>query len=273
MSKVRFHWSYPINVDIDTDKNVDVYIDNYGHGKPRSGDVRIVIIQEPFLTDQHVLYQYILYNQDKYTHLLTYYDSLLKMIPKAKLLMATTSWVQGLVIPSHKFCVSTLVGGKDNPAMEGYKLRHDLWRAQEQITIPRDFCLSGELRWAEADYTKNKFLEGSIVPLSKAPLFESQFHIAIENTSIKNMFTEKLIDCFQTKTVPIYWGCTNIGDFFNAKGILVARNLQEIVDICNRLTPETYNEMLPAIEANYVLSHKYCVYDEQIRNAVIDLIK
>jgi len=34
-------------------------------------------------------------------------------------------------------------------------------------------------------------------------------------------FTEKILDCFRTRTVPIYWGCTNIREHFEADGIIV----------------------------------------------------
>jgi hypothetical protein len=54
----------------------------------------------------------------------------------------------------------------------------------------------------------------------KKYLFNSQFHIAIESTSTINYFSEKLIDALITKTVPIYWGCPNIGDFFDTRGII-----------------------------------------------------
>ena len=40
----------------------------------------------------------------------------------------------------------------------------------------------------------------------KTELFiDSMFHIAIENNKAINYFTEKLIDCFVSKTIPIYW--------------------------------------------------------------------
>jgi hypothetical protein len=129
------------------------------------------------------------------------------------------------------------------------------------------------LRWVEANYEGQKVLEGSIVPLSKAPMFDSMFHIAIENMSIKNMFTEKIIDCFYTKTVPVYYGCTNIGDYFNIDGILVVNDLEDIIAICNSLTPEHYQRMLPAIEDNYNRSLKKCVYDEQVKEIIMELIK
>jgi hypothetical protein len=269
MNKVRFHWIYPIPIDIDTDKEVDVYIDKIVLNHVPEGHVRIVILQEPY---NHGATRVIQANPQAYTFVLTYFDEILQTNPKARFFMGTTSWVQGYESPHKTFSVSTLVGGKVNGAMPGYKLRHDLWRSQHLILTPKAFYLSGELRWNEVSYKGQLALEGSIVPLSKAPLFDSQFHIAIENISIKNMFTEKLIDCFQTKTIPIYYGAPNIGDFFNIDGILVAKDLNDIIEISNSLTSDQYERMAPAMEDNYARSHKYCVYNDQVKEAILKLI-
>lgn len=269
MNKVKFFWSYPLNVDIDTERDVEIYFDRFIDTPVPHGGIRIIVLQEPFNRE---VFEQIKRNQDNYTHVLTYMDDILRAVPKSRLFMGTNSWVRGHVPQQKKFCVSILVGGKVNGAMPGYALRHDLWRAQDQITIPKDFYLSGECKWPDADYTRHKTIEGSIVPNSKAPLFDSQFHIAIENTSIPNMFTEKLIDCFQTKTVPIYFGAPNIGDTFNACGIIAVKNLQEIINACNQITPDTYERLLPLVEDNYITSCKYCVYDEQIKNIITQIL-
>ena len=41
-----------------------------------------------------------------------------------------------------------------------------------------------------------------------------KYSIAIENSYKKNYFTEKFTDCILAKTIPIYYGCPNISDFF-----------------------------------------------------------
>lgn len=41
-----------------------------------------------------------------------------------------------------------------------------------------------------------------------------RYSIAIENTSKPDYWTEKISDCFLSYTVPIYYGATNIGDYF-----------------------------------------------------------
>lgn len=47
------------------------------------------------------------------------------------------------------------------------------------------------------------------------------FSIAIENTSKEDYWTEKIADCFLAYTVPIYYGCTNIEDYFPKKSCIL----------------------------------------------------
>ncbi len=45
-------------------------------------------------------------------------------------------------------------------------------------------------------------------------LLSYRYSIAIENASMPDLFTEKINDCFLAYTVPIYYGCTNLGKYF-----------------------------------------------------------
>ena len=269
--KVKFFYPYPLDIDIDTDKNVEVYIDTVNLNPIPLHSIRIVIIEEPL---KGPFYQLMKERTDLYTHLLTFHDEILTTNSKARLFHCTNTWVAGYDPEQKYLSVSFIVGGKNNPAMEGYRLRHDIWRNKDRITVPKAFYLSGNaitshgfVHWPEADYEQSLVLGAS-----KTPLFDSGFHIAIENTSIKNYFTEKIIDCFQTRTVPIYYGCINIGDYFDINGILVVNNVEEMVAICNQITSEMYINMLPAMEENYYRSMAWVDHDEQIRNAIIKLI-
>jgi hypothetical protein len=77
------------------------------------------------------------------------------------------------------------------------------------------------------------------------------FHVAVENVKSNNWYTEKIGEAFATKTLPIYWGCPNIGDFYDTRGIITFKSKDELVDIVNNLTPELYYEMKPYIDHNY----------------------
>jgi len=270
--KVKFYYPYPLNIDIDTNKEAEVYIDCVPPKSVSPGSIKIVIIEEPLKGSYYNLMRL---RTDLYTHLLTFHDEILQENPKARLFHCTNTWVKRYVPERKLFNVSFIVGGKKNPVMEGYELRHEVWRNQNRITIPKMFYLSGNavykhhfVPWSEADYNNSL-----VLGVSKEPLFESMFHIAIENCSIKNYFTEKIIDCFQTQTVPIYYGCKNIGEFFNEYGIIQCHNLDDIIRACNQLTPDTYERMLPVLEDNYNSSMLWIDHDEQIKKAVSLILK
>jgi hypothetical protein len=48
-----------------------------------------------------------------------------------------------------------------------------------------------------------------------------KYSLAIENSAIKDYFTEKLIDCYLCNTMPIYYGCPNISQYFNPKSMII----------------------------------------------------
>jgi len=79
------------------------------------------------------------------------------------------------------------------------------------------------------------------------------FHIAVENVRHNNWYTEKIGDAFASKTIPIYWGCPNIGDYFDERGIICFETKEELIDIINNLTPEVYYNMKFYIDINYEL--------------------
>ena len=82
-------------------------------------------------------------------------------------------------------------------------------------------------------------------------LDDYMFSVAIENSIQDTYFTEKIIDCFATKTAPIYWGTKNISKFFNKDGIIFFNTIDELKNILNNLTREKYESMKHAIDENY----------------------
>jgi len=91
-------------------------------------------------------------------------------------------------------------------------------------------------------------------------LKDYMFSVTIENCKEDYYFTEKLIDCFRTGTVPIYWGCPSIGDFFNIKGMIIINSINDILNL--DLTEEKYNDMLPYIQENFEKSERYLISED-----------
>lgn len=82
-------------------------------------------------------------------------------------------------------------------------------------------------------------------------LKDYRFSIAIENGQCKNYFTEKILDCFLTGTIPIYHGCPNIGDFFNTDGFFIFNTEEELLKILISLTEKDYSDRMAMIKENF----------------------
>jgi len=79
------------------------------------------------------------------------------------------------------------------------------------------------------------------------------FSIAIENDNSAGYFTEKLLDCFFTCTVPIYWGSPSVETIFNKSGIIRIDCVNDLKTICN-LSKDDYNSRINAIIENYYIA-------------------
>ena len=95
-----------------------------------------------------------------------------------------------------------------------------------------------------------------------------RFSIVIENCSRDGWFTEKLIDCFATGTIPIYWGAPDIGDYFNTTGILKFNTINELTNILENTTQDNYNLVLESIEDNLERSKNYLLPDNWVLTKV-----
>jgi len=90
------------------------------------------------------------------------------------------------------------------------------------------------------------------------------YSITIENTKKDYYFTEKLIDCFMSGTVPIYWGCPSIGKFFNTDGMIIFDNVEDLDKIIKDLSFEKYNSMKDAIQENFEKAKEYIIAEDYI---------
>ena len=81
-------------------------------------------------------------------------------------------------------------------------------------------------------------------------LSQYAFSIAMENCSQNFYFSEKLIDCFLTDTVPVYWGCAQIDRYFDPRGYLQFASIDELQKVLGLLSWDRYEAMLPYCRAN-----------------------
>ncbi len=98
------------------------------------------------------------------------------------------------------------------------------------------------------------------------------FSVCIENSSERNYFTEKIVDCLVQKVVPIYWGAPNIGDFFDIEGIIVCQSEEDIVNAVRNLTPNDYVKRVVAIEKNYDSALRFRSMNYMAAEKIYDLV-
>ncbi len=107
------------------------------------------------------------------------------------------------------------------------------------------------------------------VPSKNDALFPYQYSIAIENNEQPHYFTEKIMDCFLSYTVPIYFGCTNIAEYFPEQSYIWI-NINEpqiaIANIKKILANDDWQSRLPYLKiARELVLNKYhplaCMYN------------
>lgn len=101
----------------------------------------------------------------------------------------------------------------------------------------------------------------------------SKFSIIIENGKESDYFSEKIIDCLATKTIPIYRGCPTISEYFDIDGFLIFDTLDELIDIIVNLSSDFYESKLDLVEKNYELSKQYWDYYERIKLKIEEKLK
>jgi len=90
-------------------------------------------------------------------------------------------------------------------------------------------------------------------------LNDYMFSVAIENDFYNYYYTEKLIDCFATKTIPIYLGSPDIAPF-KEQGVI---RLTSDFDF-SLLNEELYNLYMPHIEENFEISKQLDCLDDYL---------
>ncbi|OGB33306.1 MAG: hypothetical protein A3F78_16560 [Burkholderiales bacterium RIFCSPLOWO2_12_FULL_61_40] len=88
-----------------------------------------------------------------------------------------------------------------------------------------------------------------------------RYALAIENSSSRDYWTEKVADCFLAWTVPIYYGCTNLEDYF-PPGAFVRIDINEpdkaIEIISSLMSDDDWRRRLPALnEARQLVLDRY----------------
>lgn len=230
-------------------KNEDIvfFTDNSLINSSNFNCKKIGLLMEPRAINPSI-YEWVKINYDKFDTILTYDKELIEISPNIIFYPHSGCWIE----PEdqkvyNKTKLLSIIASQKNETI-GHKLRHQIIKSvTSEIT---DFDIFGRA-YNPIDYKLNA-------------LKDYAFSIIIENSKSDYYFTEKLIDSFVTGTVPIYWGCPSIGDFFNLNGMLIFNDINHLLLIINSLSYEKYNSMLPAINENYEKAKQFLIAEDWI---------
>lgn len=93
-------------------------------------------------------------------------------------------------------------------------------------------------------------------------LRDYKYSIVCETCREDNLFTEILLDCFAVGTIPLFWGCPNIGEYFEGLGILSFRTVQELESLIRELDEHVYDYLLTFARENLRRVGKYRITEE-----------
>jgi len=224
--------------------------------------INIIAFQEP--NEYFGLHDWVIQNKDLFSVILTWDDKVLNNCDNALLLPFGHTWLkpdQYEKEHTKEFKLAHLQGKLLKTY--GHSLRHEITARVDELKIPTKFYET---------YGDRNNIEDARV--GKEFIFsDSQFGVVIENVSHRNYFSEKILDCFLLKTIPIYWGCSNIGDFFDIDGILVVSNIDDLIYVCNNLTEEFYESKKESIERNWNLAKQFVNYEQNIVDATTQIFK
>lgn len=246
----------------------DLAIINYLNGEiPIKRGMIVADIHEPrHLLQHNGVYEAVLHNSEKFDRILTYDNKLLKL-PNAVFRNGGYE-----VVLNKNVHVQTYPTISDESLISIY----DKTKLVSFITSNKTTTEGHRFRVACVDAIVNSGIAVDIKGVGYSEIVgkiealqDYKFSIAIENGISDNYFTEKILDCFLTGTIPIYHGCSNIGDFFDINGIITFNTVDELIDIVTHLDHQSYDLRLEAVQQNYSTAKEFAYNNDQLFNKYI----
>jgi hypothetical protein len=253
------------------DLNLKILIDppsSYFNGdlkRDRLNYDKLILIQGMEPKDIIYISEEVIKNHEYFDVILTSYQDVLDSCKNAKHFLYASCWIltdknessislkkdyYNIFDTEKKFMLSHVMSHKN--WLPGHNLRH---KTAEMVRKPRNF----ELLFPESISMGHKYR-----------LFkDSMFHITIENSQNHNYISEKVVDCFMSYTIPIYWGCPNIMDYFDKDGIISFETEEELENILDNLTEEDYIKRKNAVVNNYQIAfEKYGFWYDRVNEII-----
>jgi hypothetical protein len=216
----------------------------YKSAWPRENRHQIGMLIEPRAIISST-YQFIKNYNKKFEFVLTYDRELLELGKNFSFYPHGGCWIKPTdqKIYSKSKVLSTIASRKKNTT--GHKLRHKIINQHK----------------ANMDVYGIAYYP---IPNKILALKDYMFSLTIENCKLDYYFTEKLIDCFMTGVIPIYWGCPSIGNFFDLQGMIIINEGSDFDRVINLLNRDLYKSKLESIKNNFETAKKYLIAEDWI---------
>ena len=183
-------------------------------------------------------YNFVHENRDKFHQIWTHDKQVLDNCDNAKFLPLGGCWIDEFDWAMHEKTKDFSIIASAHVHLPGHRLRHDIVKGtQGKVDL-----------WGRGYKEMADKIEG---------LKDYRYTFCIENFRKDFWFTEKLIDCFVTGTLPIYWGCPSIGNLFNQDGMLCFEDIRQLPELLKVCTPEYYESKKDAMKENFKLAKQY----------------
>lgn len=176
---------------------------------------------------------------DVFEQVWTHNDELLSLHPKFKWTPAYGSYIKNFGIHKKNKMVSMITSNKV---------------LTRQHIIRYNFALENQNKI-------NIFGRGiKEIESKEVGLVDYMFSFAVENDTYDTYFTEKILDCFATGTIPIYMGTKKVANYFNEDGIIFFDGTFDF----SLLSEEFYLSKYDAIKENFEYVQEYSILDDWI---------
>lgn len=231
----------------DKDSNIQCVVDSYILGnKETNPNKQVMLLIEPRSIQPNV-YEQVPDLANRYKYVFTHDSKLLSTLPNAKPIIWGTTWCR---------CE------KPNKT-----------KLMSMVSSNKEMCELHIERKVIARKYKNKIdvfgtIDGGQFTDPIDVVKDYKYSVIIENYIDELWFTEKVLNCFATKTIPIYYGATKINEYFDEDGMIICHSVGEVemyIDYIlshQDIAEKMYKDKQKSIDINYELSKQYVNFEE-----------
>ena len=247
MKLVSKYTDYGNKDNWDSESKVKCVCDEKIFTNKREGK-QVLLLIEPRSIQPNV-YDHALKHYNEYEYVFTHDSKLLDILPNAKPILWGNVWCR---VENPKKAKLISMVSSDKEICELHKERKRIARKyKDKIDV---FGTIDGGNWADPIDTLEPYM----------------YSVIIENYIDDIWFSEKICNCFATKTIPIYYGARDISKYFNDSGIIICDSLEEIEYWIRRITKYykpskvRYNlfNASGVLDENYELSKQYEKFDD-----------